>query len=346
MVPPEQGLDSDDRTAVEAQLRLVVEDELIGCERVTELARQGEAVRRVGIPLGCVGDHVAVRALRLAEGDVGAAYERARVLAVLGGERDPDARVEADDHALDREGAGQGRAQADRELGRRAAVWRLGEDQPELVPTEPGQGIAAANHLAEAPRHLLQEEVAVVVAERVVHVAEAVEVDEQHGGHHVPGHVAVVVEPPGELGVEPRPVGEPGEDVLEELAPVLLGLVAQAARGAGDDPVQEPVEEDEATQEEEVHVPRVLADGLGDGAHRAGRARTPRRSALRSGGGAVRRPRAAARPRRRPSRRPHRRRARPTGCPRARRAGPWRGASHPQRRPPRGSSSTRRGPGG
>ncbi len=55
------------------------------------------------------------------------------------------------------------------------------EQQRELVAAEPGQGVARAARLREALGNGLEQLVARVVAEAVVDLLEAVEVDEQDG---------------------------------------------------------------------------------------------------------------------------------------------------------------------
>ena len=65
--------------------------------------------------------------------------------------------------------------------------------------------------LAQPRRHLDEERIAGVVAVRIVHLLEAVEIDEHHG--------KLAVSPPRALhrllerGAEARAVGEPGERI-------------------------------------------------------------------------------------------------------------------------------------
>ena len=123
----------------------------------------------------------------------------------------------------------------------RERLVRLLEQERELVAAEPGEGVARADRRGEAPRDLLEQLVAGVVAERVVHLLEAVEVDEQHGERLAGARRA------GQRLVEPvaeeRTVGEAREPVVEGLVrelvlePDALGDVA----GVQDDPADVPV---------------------------------------------------------------------------------------------------------
>ena len=101
-------------------------------------------------------------------------------------------------------------------------------DHHELVPPEAGDRVRLAPGLGQTIGHLPQEQVADVVAEEVVHDLEPVEVDEQHGQCR-PGA------PAGGQGlaqpvVQQRPVGQPGERVVQRLvgaqSPEALGQAA------------------------------------------------------------------------------------------------------------------------
>ena len=94
------------------------------------------------------------------------------------------------------------------------------EQQRELVAAQPRQRVRGAHHLVEAARDSAQQLVSHVVAERVVHLLEAVEVHEQHGQHLLRAHRAR--EGLVKAVAEQRPVGEPGEAVVEGLARELL----------------------------------------------------------------------------------------------------------------------------
>src|SRR4051812_17433621 len=75
-----------------------------------------------------------------------------------------------------RERAPQRVVQPARQLGGRAAVGQVAEHDGELVAAQPSKRVAMAQRPAEALGDDLEQLVAVVVAERVVDLLEAVEV--------------------------------------------------------------------------------------------------------------------------------------------------------------------------
>jgi hypothetical protein len=113
--------------------------------------------------------------------DIGAAQQRRDVVAVVGLQGDPDRGAELDGHAGDIEWAREGGMNAGGDFPESAAVRQRGE-HGELVAAEAGEEVAAAQHLAQAMGDLDQEPVALLVAERVVDLLEAIEVDQQQQG--------------------------------------------------------------------------------------------------------------------------------------------------------------------
>ena len=76
-------------------------------------------------------------------------------------------------------GCSSARADLVGDVERALGVADVGDEQGELVAAEAGDGVGAAQHLLEAPAHLDQQAVALVVAEGVVDVLELVEVHDQ-----------------------------------------------------------------------------------------------------------------------------------------------------------------------
>ena len=99
-----------------------------------------------------------------------------------GNTRDADARARED---LDARRPRTARSNASRifwrDGGRLARVVELGQEHDELVAAEAGDGVVGAGGAAEPLGHRLQEQVADGVAEAVVDVLEAVEVEEEDG---------------------------------------------------------------------------------------------------------------------------------------------------------------------
>ena len=96
VLPAHERLDARHAVALERDLRLVVQDELVALDRAPQLAQEAEPGRRVGIALGRVGLDAALGALGVVHRDVGALDQRRDVAPVLGREGDADARVELD----------------------------------------------------------------------------------------------------------------------------------------------------------------------------------------------------------------------------------------------------------
>jgi len=142
------------------------------------------------------------------------------------------------------------------DLGHDAAVRHLGQQDRELVAAEPRQEVAPADDRAEAARDLDEQLVAVIVAERVVDLLEAVEVDEQErgGAARAPRVGDRTLRAP----VQEHAVGQAGERVVQRLA-------AQAARGPGHNAEERRVEEHEAGPQDGEEPPGVFGDGAGHG---------------------------------------------------------------------------------
>ena len=77
----------------------------------------------------------------------------------------------------------------------------------ELVTAEPGDGIAGSGHAQQLVRSGAQKSVAGLMSETVVHVLEAVEIDDHHGylGLRAAGAISAC----SSAVVEQRPVGQP-----------------------------------------------------------------------------------------------------------------------------------------
>ena len=195
-------------------------------------------------------------------------------VAVVGAERDADRGAELHGHAAHDERALQRVQQPAGELGRGGAIGQVVQQHGELVAAEPREHVAPAQRVAQAVRDVAQEPVAVVVAERVVDLLEAVEVDQQQAGE--PAEHADRAADPAHALVEARAVGEAGERVVER-------LLAQLARGAGDEREEREPQQPEPAEQERVERDRVLVERgrdrrvveveLDDALDRAGRRR-------------------------------------------------------------------------
>ena len=178
VLPAHERLDAAHGAARQVGLGLVVQDELPGVDRVAQLAHEREALAAVAVARGQVDLVPGPHPLRLVHRDVGALQQPDRVARVLREERDADARVDVDGDVLDLEGALE-RAPQPQAGGARGRLVAGREHERELVAAEARERVVLAHRAAEPRPDLAQHLVAGVVAERVVELLEAVEVDQQ-----------------------------------------------------------------------------------------------------------------------------------------------------------------------
>ncbi len=262
MLPPDERLDCDDSPVGEVGFRLIVEDELVLVERAAKLCGERQPVRAVLVALGRVELTAAAVLLREVHRHVGALEQCVNVGAVLGVERDADARLEVERDAFERERPAQHRAHALAEHQRLAAVGDVRQQQSELVATEARDAVRLTQPGAQAPADLLQQQVAVVMPEGVVDLLEAVEVED-----HQRDTCSIAPRRQDRLlgpVVEEASVREVGERVVQREVLVLGGLAAQPRRRARHDPEQRQIEQREAGCEEQVEPARVVRDAGGD----------------------------------------------------------------------------------
>ena len=178
MMPADQRLEADD-LAGDQRLRLVVQRQFLAQDRRLQVLLQATPLAQ---PLVHVGfehpEYAAAVGLGAIERGVGIAEQRRRVGAVVREERHADAEPDAKGVALELEIVRRRSPSA----GRRAQ-WpfrlRTVDDQRELVAADAGEKSAAGGR-SEALAHLAQQRVAGRMAEHVVDVLEAIEVEAQH----------------------------------------------------------------------------------------------------------------------------------------------------------------------
>ena len=276
VIPAQQRLHADQVLGVSSEKRLIDELELVaGGKRVAQFRLDGAAAldRRVHLVLE---DAEAVAALELGaiERDIRLADELGPVHARLGRDRHADRHADERRAVEDVEGA---RHRLDDALAKGrdillAADLRL--DDGELVAAEPRHAVGAAHQAGEPLRELADQVVAGRVAERVVDVLEAVEVEIEQR-EPLPG-LARFDQGAIEPVAEQRPVGEAGQRVVEG---EVLGLrLARLQLGRGplqaQDQERDDQRDDEKGAEQErrhpgqqpparpVRLPDEVADGL------------------------------------------------------------------------------------
>ena len=219
VVPAHERLDADDAAGHDVGLGLVVQLELLVLERGAQLAGEREAARRVVVLLRLVEREAAAGLLGRVHGDVGALDQDLDVVAVVGVAGDADRAAHLERQPVDHERLAQRGLE---DLGHRLGVVgaeHVGQQHAELVAAEAGHGVGGAQRRLEALGDLLEQHVAVVMAERVVDLLEVVEVHDHHGR----AAVAALGGAHGLLDAvaEQHAVREAGERVVQRL--VLLG---------------------------------------------------------------------------------------------------------------------------
>ena len=181
VVPAQERLGADDGVVGEPHDRLVVQAQQAVLQRVAQRAFERVLAQAV---LGEVGvqelERVAAELLRVIHRDVRVLQELLGIVRIVGIDADADRGRHVDVVLLDLERLGDGVEQLPRDPSQHRGLVEVLDDDHELVAAEPGQEVGVAQRGGERRAHALQELVADPVAERVVDVLEAVEVDEQH----------------------------------------------------------------------------------------------------------------------------------------------------------------------
>ena len=128
VLPAQQRLDALDPLAVQGDLGLVVQEQLVvGLQGAAQVAEHGEPGRGGDVLLGLEDDGAALELLGRVHGDVGVAQQVLGLGAVPRRERDADAGLDVEDDAVDVERAGAApRAAARRPGGPRATPSTVG----------------------------------------------------------------------------------------------------------------------------------------------------------------------------------------------------------------------------
>ena len=163
---------------------------------------------------------------------IAASAQRSRrlgVLPVIGIQRDADRRLERQREPLERDGLLDRHPHALDRVKHVRAASDLRQQDPELVAAEARDGVGGAQRGLEAPAQLDEQLVARGMAQRVVDLLEAVEIDDRDRAPCVgpPPRVDHVADPV----VEQRPVGESGQRIVEGLVLVERGLREQRRLG-------------------------------------------------------------------------------------------------------------------
>ena len=125
------------------------------------------------------------------------------------------------------------------------------EHEAELVAAEAGERVARPEHLGERRGDVPQVGVAVVVAERVVHFLEAVEVDDRDPDRFArPARRRDRVR---DAVAEQRAVRQAGEEIVQRHVLVGRGAAPQPAGHRPADPAQRQPQRDQAERDQDLH---------------------------------------------------------------------------------------------
>jgi hypothetical protein len=224
MVPAQQRLDPDHPSARQLDLGLVVHGQLAVLDGGPEGSDQGQASGAVLVALGGVHLDPGVSRLGLVHGHVGALQQRVGIDAMVGTEGDPDTARHRQFELLDGQRPGQGGPDQPADLHGGLPVGQGRCEHSELIAAEPGDGMGVGQPGPEPDGDLAEHQVPAGMAEGVVDLLEAVQVDQQdrqpcvgsERGGCLPDPVA-----------EQRPVGEAGERVMKGLTLPLGGGLMQ-----------------------------------------------------------------------------------------------------------------------
>ncbi len=180
-MPAKQCFDAGDLARHKIDLGLVMQDQLLAGDALAQVDEQRELMCRLLLRRGVADGVTAAGALGNVHGHVGATEQLGRGRAVLGEQGNADARRYLDDFLFELEPDRtrpldlEGDLRCGGEVG-----WPPGEDR-EFVSPEPGDRVGLPQRADEALGDLLEQSIALLVAERVVDAFEPVEIHHQHG---------------------------------------------------------------------------------------------------------------------------------------------------------------------
>ena len=181
MVPADQRLDPGEVVGAELDLGLVVQLELVAGEGEAQVALERLARLQPGVHAGLEeAEGVAAFLLGAIERDVGVLQQPARDRAVERDQRDADAGGDQHLVAVEVERRGERLEHAAAELLRAVGLLETDLDDRELVAADAGDGIGLAHAGLQALGAALDQQVAGGMAQQVVDVLEAVEIDADH----------------------------------------------------------------------------------------------------------------------------------------------------------------------
>ncbi|MCP1924909.1 hypothetical protein J2R89_000225 [Bradyrhizobium elkanii] len=181
MLPAQQCLEAGDAAFADVEERLVDEKQLVRLDGMLEIPLQRAAVARRPVVAGLEeADGAGSGFLRPVKRDVDMLEQVVGRAAVPRRQHDADADRAVDLQPVDRERLGKGRDEPFGDRQRILGPRQIRHDQGELVAADPCDMFGRAGAALQPGRHLHQELVACRMAEPVVDLLEAVEIEQQH----------------------------------------------------------------------------------------------------------------------------------------------------------------------
>lgn len=229
-----------------------MQHQLFAVQPSPEFRNQRKSLGVVVVLRRVVGDGAGVGALGDVHRHVCALQQQIGVLAVLGDEDDPHAGLDGQRQPGQLHlGLDGGLYAGQRPLG---LVGRTDsrQHQAEFVAPEPGDGVDLADGAAQPFGEAGQEHVTVVVAQRVVDLLEAIEVEQDDGG----AATGASIRGDGRCDpvAEQRPVRQAGQGVVESEVLVSRRLAAQSPRHPAGQPGEHHVEQAQPESEGPVET--------------------------------------------------------------------------------------------
>ena len=233
MGPAGQGLDADQGTGAQVDLRLVVEPQLVQLQGLAQLSLQQDALEGgVGHVLGIELVVVASPVLGAVHGGIGVLQQGLDRLAIAGIDADAHAGGDIELMGAQPQRRGEGLDEAVGLEGGLLPGGQVFRQHHELIAAEPGEGVILAHDGLKTRGDGLQQVVAQVMAQAVVDPLEAIQVDEDHRQNlGLPlGGLQGVLKP----GAQQQAVRQAGHGVV--MGQVLeLGLVVFQGADVGED---------------------------------------------------------------------------------------------------------------
>ena len=225
MEPAHQGFDRHHGAGIETNLRLIVDHQLAALDGLAQLGLEDQTLEGGGVHIGRVELVAAARMLlRPVQGGIGVADQRLGVVAVVRVEGNPESGAEMELLVFELQRRQERIQDLLGDLGAALGAVDAGQQQKEVVPSEPSDGVAAAHRRHQPLADRAQNLIAAGEAERVVDQLEAVEIEDHHG--QLPSISTCPLDRLVQPVIEQTAIRQPGQGiVVGEVANRLFGAL-------------------------------------------------------------------------------------------------------------------------